>query len=80
MHRYSLFASHPAADAIVCANAGWFTMPDESVCYPYGIKNVPLSDRDLARAFARPVIMLMGGMIFPGRSLSGIRRRLTPRA
>lgn len=61
MHRYSLFASHPAADAIVCANAGWFTMPGESVCYPYGIKNVPLSDRDLARAFARPVIMLMGG-------------------
>jgi poly(3-hydroxybutyrate) depolymerase len=61
MHRYSLFASHPAADAIVCANAGWFTMPDESVCYPYGIKNVPLSDRDLARAFTRPVIMLMGG-------------------
>ncbi|MGN0954825.1 alpha/beta hydrolase [Dialister sp.] len=61
MHRYSLFASHPMADAIICANAGWFTMPDDSICYPYGIKGVPLSDRDLARAFSRPVIMLMGG-------------------
>ena len=61
MHRYSLFSSHPSADAIVCANAGWFTMPDWTVSYPYGIKDMNVSDGDLARAFARPVIMLMGG-------------------
>lgn len=60
MHRYSLFSSHPSADAILCANAGWFTMPNRGIPFPYGIQNLDISDRELARAFSRPVIMLMG--------------------
>lgn len=61
MHRYSLFGDHPRVDAIICANSGWFTMPDENIAYPYGMKGLPVSKGDLARAFSRPVYMLMGG-------------------
>lgn len=60
MHRYSLLDGRADVDAIVCANAGWFTMPDDTTCYPYGTKGLGLSDADLASAFALPVIMLMG--------------------
>lgn len=62
MHRYSLFSEHCTADAILCANAGWFTMPDRTIPFPYGMKDLPVSDKDLARAFARPVTMLMGSL------------------
>ena len=61
MHRFSLFAEENGADEIVCANSGWFTMPDEEIPFPYGTKDLPLTDRDYERAFARPVTMLMGG-------------------
>ena len=62
MHRYSLFSERAVADAILCANAGWFTMPDRQIPFPYGIQNLDCSDRELRRAFSRPVIMLMGSL------------------
>ncbi|WP_296955537.1 alpha/beta hydrolase [uncultured Dialister sp.] len=61
MHRYSLFGDNPRVDAIICANSGWFTMPDEKIAYPYGMKDLPVSRGDFIRAFSRPVYMLMGG-------------------
>ena len=62
MHRYSLFSRNCTADAILCANAGWFTMPDRTVPFPYGIQNIPITDKELGRAFSRPVMMLMGSL------------------
>ena len=35
-------------------------MPDRSILFPYGIKNVPVSDKQLKNAFAKPVIVLLG--------------------
>ncbi len=61
MHRYSLFAEQPTADLIICANSGWFTMPDETVPFPYGLQGLPYAETDLARALARKVLLLMGG-------------------
>ena len=61
MHRYSLFAENPSADLILCANSGWFTMPDESVPFPYGLKHLPYTEEELRRALSRPVLLLMGG-------------------
>lgn len=62
MHRYSLFSEGATADAILCANAGWFTMPDRHIPFPYGIQNLDSNDRELIRAFSRPVILLMGSL------------------
>ena len=61
MHRYSLFAEHPTADAILCGNSGWFTMPDREIPFPYGLKGLPYTDAELARALRRNVVLFMGG-------------------
>lgn len=60
IHRYVLFDQNSTADKIVIANAGWYTMPDQSILFPYGIKNVPVSDKQLKNAFVKPVIVLLG--------------------
>ena len=60
LHRRSLFGGEEQADVAAIANAGWFTMPDREFPFPYGIQNVDISDEELARAFAKPVILFTG--------------------
>ena len=60
VHRYALFGGPTEAALIMPANAGWYTMPDENVRFPYGLDGVPLSDEELAAAFAKPVVILLG--------------------
>lgn len=60
VHRYVLFAGKTQAERIIFANAGWYTMTDANVDFPYGIKNMSMSKDDLAEAFAKPVTILLG--------------------
>lgn len=60
VHRYVLLAGPTQADRIISANAGWYTMPDTAVDFPYGIKNMSMSKADLAKVFAKPVTILLG--------------------
>ena len=60
VHRYALFGGPTEASLIMPANAGWYTMPDENVRFPYGLDGVPLSDEELTAAFAKPVVILLG--------------------
>ncbi|MFV0637041.1 alpha/beta hydrolase [Mitsuokella sp. WILCCON 0060] len=60
IHRYVLLGEKCTADKIVIANAGWYTMPDRSIDFPYGIKDVPLTNKQLAKAFSKPVTILLG--------------------
>lgn len=61
VHRWALLGGKKGVDVIAVANSGWFTMPDRDIDYPYGIKNVGVTDKELAEAFAKPVILFMGG-------------------
>lgn len=61
LHRYILFDGSAKVRRFIPANAGWYTMPDRSVDFPYGIKNVPVDERSLQKAFAAPVTILLGG-------------------
>lgn len=61
MHRYSLLSGSAAADMVVVANSGWFTMPDRTIDFPYGIKNISVSDELLSESFKQPVLVLLGG-------------------
>ena len=61
MHRYSLLSGSAAADMVVVANSGWFTMPDRSIEFPYGLKHLPVSDELLSESFKQPVLILLGG-------------------
>ena len=60
IHRYVLLDEKCTANKIVIANAGWYTMPDRSLDFPYGIKSLPLSNQQLAKAFSKPVTILLG--------------------
>lgn len=60
VHRFLLLAKAPAADLIISANAGSYSMPVTDVAFPFGLAGVPVTDDELRRAFARPVIVLLG--------------------
>lgn len=60
MHRYIFFADKINADKIIASNAGVYVMPDENIKFPYGLKNTPIGDAELKRAFEKNVIILLG--------------------
>lgn len=60
IHRYVLLNKETKVKKIISANAGWYTMPDSNVAFPYGIKGLPLNADDLKAAFAKPVTILLG--------------------
>lgn len=60
VHRYMLFSDSDVFSHIIIANAGWYTMLDKTVDFPYGIKNIPMSDVELTKSFAKPVTILLG--------------------
>lgn len=60
VHRAIFFSGDLAAGRIISANAGWYTLPDFAIDFPYGLKNVPITKKDLAESFARPVTILLG--------------------
>ena len=60
MHRYLFFADEIKADLVISANAGAYLLPDEKNNYPYGMKNVPVGENELKRAYAHNVIILLG--------------------
>ncbi|KYZ75539.1 hypothetical protein AXX12_12560 [Anaerosporomusa subterranea] len=59
-HRFLLFAQSTKSDMIILANAGWYTMPDRNIVFPYGIKDIPMTDKELAKIFAQPAFILLG--------------------
>ncbi|MGN7147521.1 hypothetical protein ACTHQ6_00825 [Arthrobacter sp. SAFR-179] len=60
VHRFMEFTQKNHVSVAVAANAGWYTMPDQSIDYPYGLKNAPLSSKELRDAFSRPLVILLG--------------------
>ena len=60
VHRYAIFGGKTDTGLIMPANAGWYTMPDTKVSFPYGLGGVPMSREELAAAFAKPVVVLLG--------------------
>ena len=60
VHRYAIFGGRTDACLIMPANAGWYTMPDTKVSFPYGLGGVPVSREKLVSAFAKPVVVLLG--------------------
>jgi len=59
-HRYLLLGGDTTAKLIIPANAGWYTMPDANITFPYGIKALPISKEELAKDFAKPAVILLG--------------------
>ena len=60
VHRFVTLTGAPRVDRAVAANAGWYTLPDPSLTYPYGLGGVELDDETLGAAFATQLTILLG--------------------
>ena len=61
VHRFLYFEPTARVSKVVAANAGWWTLPDTSVDFPYGLKGAPgITDRSLKDILQRPLLVLLG--------------------
>ena len=60
VHRFVYFVPEARLARVVSANAGWYTLPDFSTAFPYGLKGTPVTAADRAAALARPLVVLLG--------------------
>ncbi len=75
VHRFVMFMSHARIQTAIAANAGWYTMPTDTVDFPYGLKNSGLEMEDLSDSFAKTLIILLGA-----KDTNHIHLRETPEA
>jgi hypothetical protein len=61
LHRFLYYVPDARVKTAIAANAGWYTMPDFGVRYPYGLAESGLSEDVLAGYFARDLVVLLGG-------------------
>ena len=60
VQRFIYFVPGARVRRVVCANAGWYMLPDLDAAFPYGLKNTPVSDADLRHALGLPLVVLLG--------------------
>ncbi|WP_166870746.1 alpha/beta hydrolase [Salinibacterium sp. ZJ450] len=60
VHRFVEFMPEARARVAVAANAGWYTVPDDSIAFPYGTEDAPVSASEMRPAFAQRLIVLLG--------------------
>jgi poly(3-hydroxybutyrate) depolymerase len=60
VHRLVLFKPDARYRVAVAANAGWYTMPDFAVAYPYGLSGTRTTASQLAPVLQRRLVVLLG--------------------
>jgi poly-gamma-glutamate capsule biosynthesis protein CapA/YwtB (metallophosphatase superfamily)/poly(3-hydroxybutyrate) depolymerase len=60
VHRYLYFVPDAPVAGVIAANAGWWTMPDEMVDFPYGLRGSPITEDALKTILQRPLVVLLG--------------------
>lgn len=60
VHRYLYFMPKARVTAAVAANAGWWTMPDQAVDFPYGLQGSGISGAGLKAMLQRKLTILLG--------------------
>ncbi len=60
VHRYAIFNDATNFDLIISANAGWYTMPADDISFPYGVSNIKITDKEWAKIFEKPMVVLLG--------------------
>lgn len=60
VHRYLYYQPQAPVAMAVAANAGWWTLPDHEVAFPYGLKDSPISEAALKTMLQRPLVVLLG--------------------
>lgn len=60
LHRYAILKNHSKANRIVAANSGFYTLPDLSTRYPFGVEGTPLTKDEIKKSFTNHLIVLLG--------------------
>lgn len=60
VHRFLYFVPTNRAEKVMIANAGWYTLPDLSSTYPFGVSNIPFANKAISSFFGKPVYMVLG--------------------
>ena len=60
VHRFLYYMPNARVSRYLAGNAGWYTMPDFDTAYPYGLEGAAISDEQLAAAFQKDVVILLG--------------------
>jgi hypothetical protein len=61
VHRFIEFMPTHRARVAVAANAGWYTVLDDTVTFPYGLAGSPREEGELGNALASNLVILLGG-------------------
>lgn len=60
VQRFVLMMPRARYSRAIAANAGWYTMPDLAIDYPYGLRGSPVTREELAFVLRRPLWILLG--------------------
>jgi poly(3-hydroxybutyrate) depolymerase len=60
VHRFIEFMPNTRATIAIAANAGWYTVLDESVKFPYGLKDAPIGLDQMKPALSRKLVIMLG--------------------
>ncbi|MBN1268404.1 MAG: hypothetical protein JXB04_02365 [Kiritimatiellae bacterium] len=60
VHRLVLFMPQARIEKAVAANAGWYTMPDFEVSFPYGLGGTPVTADALESSLRKNLTVLLG--------------------
>jgi hypothetical protein len=60
LHRFVTYLPNSKLATAVCSNSGWYTVPETTVSFPYGILNGQLPNADLTTAFSKKLIVHLG--------------------
>lgn len=60
VHRFLYYMPDARVSQAIAANAGWYTLPEYDVQYPYGLLGAGVSENSLRAALSRNVTVLLG--------------------
>lgn len=62
LHRFALFNPENKANRILAGNSGWYTVPDYTEDFPYGLKQAPIEPNNLKLSFGNKLTVFLGEM------------------
>ena len=60
VHRYMLFMPQAPVVKAVAANPAFVTLPDRTVGYPFGLKNIPINNRMIGQWLEKKMAIVLG--------------------
>ena len=60
VHRFLQFKPLSRINKAVSANAGWYTLPDTTIDFPYGLKGTTINSNDLENSFLKNLEVHLG--------------------